>query len=63
MAYFVKVKVVKKIKCAECKKKFEPNTAHPRKFCSLLCATRQTSRLWERKKRKKLKKLKQTRRG
>ncbi len=37
--------------CAECGKPVDRKTKHARKFCSIQCASRMTSREWRRNKR------------
>ena len=37
--------------CAECRKLFQPDTRHEKKFCSLECAHRKTAREWQQRKR------------
>jgi len=36
--------------CEECQTVFQPDSAHPRKFCSYLCAHRVAMRMWRKKK-------------
>lgn len=38
--------------CAECRKVFQPDTRHEKKFCSDECAHRKTAREWQQRKRK-----------
>lgn len=42
--------------CAECGALFQPDSQHDRKFCSMQCARRKTSREYERRRRAKEKK-------
>jgi hypothetical protein len=37
--------------CVECRKLFQPDTKHEKKFCSPECAHRQASRNWQKRKR------------
>lgn len=39
--------------CAECRRVFQPETRHEKKFCSDECAHRKTAREWQQRKRKK----------
>jgi len=39
--------------CAECRKLFQPDTRHEKKFCSPTCAHRKTAREWQQRKRNK----------
>jgi hypothetical protein len=39
--------------CAECRKLFQPDTRHEKKFCSQECAHRKTAREWQQRKRNK----------
>ncbi len=39
--------------CAECRKLFQPDTRHEKKFCSPECAHRKTAREWQQRKRNK----------
>ena len=56
MAYFVKVKVKKKLRCIECGIRFELNSNRVRKYCSYACAHRATARTWRREHRKAVRK-------
>lgn len=39
--------------CAECRKLFQPDTRHEKKFCSPECAHRKTGREWQKRKRER----------
>lgn len=39
--------------CSECRRLYQPDTRHERKYCSEICAHRRTAREWQQRKREK----------